>query len=101
MFEKQKHITGVTQCYLQLGKIEAATGNTHAAIALFLQGQEMASMAGDKNHFTVFLLEIAGEKLKAGIMEEAVFAIGCEEDCSENTGKAIVNFNQSALEYRI
>lgn len=75
LFEKQKHITGVTQCYLQLGKIESATGNTQAAIALFLQGQEMASMSGDKNLFTVFLLEIAGEKLKTGVIEEAIFLL--------------------------
>lgn len=75
LFEKQKHISGVMQCYLQLGKVKSALGNGEAAIALFLEGQQMASMAGDKNLLTVFHSEIAGEKLRSGEIAEAILLL--------------------------
>ncbi|MEO6166036.1 MAG: sensor histidine kinase, partial [Chitinophagales bacterium] len=71
-FEKQNSTSAIAQCFLYLGKIASAAGHAVNAVALFEEGQSIASMAGDKSLLTVFLSGIAEEKLKSGAPTEAI-----------------------------
>ena len=72
LFEKQNNSLGIAQCLLHLGKIKSAAGDILQAISLFKEGKQMAAGAGDKSLLTVFLCNIAVEKLRSHEPVEAI-----------------------------
>jgi two-component system NarL family sensor kinase len=71
-FEKQNNLSGIAQCFLELGKIRSAAGDVQHAVSLFGQGQIIANEAGDKSLLTVFLCNNAAEKLRSNKPLEAI-----------------------------
>src|SRR5262249_28583887 len=67
-FEKQNHQSGIAECLLQVGKINAITGQEENARSNFQKALSVAEQIGDKNSIMFIRFEIAELEMQKGNM---------------------------------